>query len=29
MEGHRPVCQDTGIVVVFLQVGMNVSGTRR
>jgi fumarate hydratase class I len=24
MEGHRPVCQDTGIVVVFLRVGMNV-----
>jgi len=23
-EGHRPICQDTGIVVVFLQVGMNV-----
>ncbi len=22
-EGHRPVCQDTGIVVVFLKVGMN------
>jgi len=24
-EGHRPICQDTGIVVVFLKVGMNVS----
>jgi fumarate hydratase class I len=24
MEGHRPVCQDTGIVVVFLRVGMDV-----
>ncbi len=23
-EGKRPVCQDTGIVVVFLKVGMNV-----
>jgi len=23
-EGHRPLCQDTGIVVVFLKVGMNV-----
>ena len=23
-EGHRPVCQDTGIVVVFLKVGMAV-----
>jgi fumarate hydratase class I len=23
-EGHRPICQDTGIVTVFLQVGMNV-----
>lgn len=22
--GHRPICQDTGIVVVFLKVGMNV-----
>ncbi|MFQ5545960.1 MAG: fumarate hydratase, partial [Acidiferrobacterales bacterium] len=22
-EGHRPVCQDTGIVVVFVKVGMN------
>ena len=24
-EGHRPICQDTGIVVVFLKVGMNIS----
>ncbi|HPU16787.1 MAG TPA: fumarate hydratase, partial [Polymorphobacter sp.] len=23
-EGHRPICQDTGIVVVFCKVGMNV-----
>jgi fumarate hydratase class I len=23
-EGHRPICQDTGIVNVFLNVGMNV-----
>ncbi len=23
-EGHRPICQDTGIVVVFAKVGMNV-----
>jgi fumarate hydratase class I len=23
-EGHRPICQDTGIVSVFLQVGMEV-----
>src|SRR5580692_9493520 len=23
-EGHRPICQDTGIVVVFVRVGMNV-----
>ena len=23
-EGHRPVCQDTGIVNVFLKIGMNV-----
>ncbi|MGB8146056.1 MAG: fumarate hydratase, partial [Chromatiaceae bacterium] len=21
-EGHRPICQDTGMVVVFLEVGM-------
>jgi fumarate hydratase class I len=24
-EGHRPLCQDTGIVVVFVKVGMGVS----
>ncbi|MCC6561049.1 MAG: fumarate hydratase, partial [Xanthomonadales bacterium] len=23
-EGHRPICQDTGIVTVFLEVGMNL-----
>ena len=23
-EGHRPICQDTGIVSVFLKIGMNV-----
>ena len=23
-EGHRPICQDTGIGMVFLKVGMNV-----
>ncbi|MFM7783932.1 MAG: fumarate hydratase, partial [Gammaproteobacteria bacterium] len=23
-EGHRPICQDTGIVTVFLRVGMGV-----
>jgi len=23
-EGHRPVCQDTGIAVAFLRIGMNV-----
>jgi fumarate hydratase class I len=23
-EGHRPICQDTGLVVVFLKVGMGV-----
>jgi fumarate hydratase class I len=23
-EGHRPICQDTGIVVVFVKVGMQV-----
>jgi fumarate hydratase class I len=23
-EGHRPICQDTGVVNVFLNVGMNV-----
>jgi fumarate hydratase, class I len=24
-EGHRPICQDTGIVVVFVEVGMGVT----
>lgn len=23
-EGHRPICQDTGISVVFMKIGMNV-----
>jgi len=23
-EGHRPICQDTGIVTAFLKIGMNV-----
>jgi len=23
-EGHRPICQDTGIVVVFVKIGMDV-----
>ncbi len=23
-EGHRPICQDTGIVTVFVEHGMNV-----
>jgi fumarate hydratase class I len=23
-EGHRPICQDTGIVVVYLKIGMDV-----
>jgi fumarate hydratase class I len=23
-EGHRPICQDTGIVTVFVNVGMNI-----
>ena len=23
-EGHRPICQDTGIVSVFLKIGMDV-----
>ena len=23
-EGHRPICQDTGIVTVFIKIGMNV-----
>ena len=24
-EGHRPICQDTGIVNVFLKIGMDVT----
>jgi fumarate hydratase class I len=24
-EGHRPICQDTGIVTVFLEIGMDVN----
>src|SRR3979411_2500513 len=24
-EGHRPMCQDTGIVTVFLTIGMDLS----
>ena len=28
-EGHRPICQDTGIAVVFLKVGMNVQWDAR
>ena len=24
-EGHRPICQDTGIVTAFLKVGMDVT----
>ena len=24
-EGHRPICQDTGIVVVFIKAGMNIT----
>ena len=24
-EGQRPICQDTGIVTVFLKIGMNIS----
>ena len=27
-EGHRPICQDTGIVTVFMKVGMNVRWDR-
>lgn len=23
-EGHRPMCQDTGVAVVFLKIGMNI-----
>ena len=28
-EGHRPICQDTGIVVAFVKVGMDVRWERR
>ena len=28
-EGHRPICQDTGIVVAFVKVGMDVQLGRR
>jgi fumarate hydratase class I len=28
-EGHRPICQDTGIVVVFVEVGMGVTWDAR
>ena len=28
-EGHRPICQDTGIVVAFVRVGMDVRFGRR
>ena len=28
-EGHRPICQDTGIVVAFVKVGMDVRGKAR
>jgi fumarate hydratase class I len=28
-EGHRPICQDTGIAVVFLKVGMDVQWQTR
>ncbi|MBC7507124.1 MAG: fumarate hydratase, partial [Sandarakinorhabdus sp.] len=28
-EGHRPICQDTGIVVAFVKVGMNVRWSHR
>jgi fumarate hydratase, class I len=27
-EGHRPICQDTGIVVAFVRVGMSVAWDR-
>ena len=27
-EGHRPICQDTGIVTVFLKIGMDVRWER-
>src|SRR5258708_18330933 len=28
-EGHRPICQDTGIVVAFVKVGMGVTWDAR
>jgi fumarate hydratase class I len=28
-EGHRPICQDTGIALVFIKVGMNVKWDAR
>jgi len=28
-EGHRPICQDTGIVTVFLKIGMDVQWQAR
>ncbi|MGI4757973.1 MAG: fumarate hydratase, partial [Janthinobacterium lividum] len=28
-EGHRPICQDTGIVTIFLKIGMGVQFTDR
>ncbi|HEY1460100.1 MAG TPA: fumarate hydratase [Casimicrobiaceae bacterium] len=28
-EGHRPICQDTGIVVAFVKIGMDVQWTSR
>jgi fumarate hydratase class I len=28
-EGHRPICQDTGIVNVFMKIGMNVKWDAR
>ena len=27
-EGKRPICQDTGIVTVFLKIGMNIKVIR-
>ena len=26
-EGHRPICQDTGIVTIFLKIGLEVQFT--
>jgi len=28
-EGHRPICQDTGIAVVFLKIGMGARKSTR